>query len=208
MERKKFVYGILVGLIVGVLCFGIYFVTRGTKKLSCSDDSSIQDTTSSTITEQTTTEQSKNTYSYNLSKKKNQQRLSFVEDKTRYSVSVDLDGNAYLSVSAGTSCDSYPNTELCKFSTKYSESGLKLDVDKVLFVQNVLVGNSGTPYCIFVLDNGEIAYYFYGDLGYNGSTSVTKVNGLKDVVSVVSDADSSYVVDINGNEYSLSDYIK
>ena len=64
------------------------------------------------------------------------------------------------------------------------------------------------PYCIFVLENGEIAYYFYGDLGYNGSTNVTKINGLNNIVSVVSDSSSSYVVDINGNEYSLSNYIK
>lgn len=216
-EKNKFIYGILVGLLIGALCFGIYYVTRDKKEVTCSDESSQkQDTTSSITTEQTSTGENTNTYSYNLNKRKNVQIVYQNDDGNSFFVYVDLAGNAYLEASG-------KSAGVSNFESKYSVyslegykndedtdklSAFKLDIDKVLFVQNTSLGNGGFSYCIFVLENGEVAYLNYYDLGTTGKTTIKKIDGLKEIASVVADRNTPYVVDINGNEYSLSDYIK
>ena len=204
MERK-FVYGILVGLIVGVLCFGIYFFTRDVKEVSCNDESG-----------------KINTYSYNLSKRETVLKTAIDDDGNQYSFIIDLDGSVYFNVSGSSSFSKDINGKYSKYVLKGevreydSEDGyglngidaLKLDIDKVLYARTLFIGNGGIPYCIFILENGEVAYLNVYEFQLTGNPVITKVDGLSGVVSINGEGTKTYFVDINGNEIPSFEYIK
>ena len=82
-----------------------------------------------------------------------------------------------------------------------------------IIIVKIFFGDSNSTcftssYCIFILENGEVAYLSYYDLASTGNTTIKKIDGLKNIVTVVSSRTMPYLVDKDGNEYSLSDYIK
>ena len=131
-------------------------------------------------------------------------------------VYVDLAGNAYLDASGKSNgVNNFQSRYSTYFLKGYENhegtdelNAFKLDIEDVLYVQNINLGNGGFSYCIFVLENGEVAYLSYYDLASTGNTTIKRIDGLKNIVTVVSSRTMPYLVDINGNEYSLSDYIK
>lgn len=202
MERK-FVYGILVGLILGVLCFGIYFFTRDVRKVSCNDESG-----------------KIKTYSYDLSKRETVLKTAIDDDGNHYGFIVDLDGSVYFTVSGSSTFAK--SIKYSKYVLKgevreydnedgYGLNGidaLKLDIDKVLYARTLFIGNGGIPYCIFILENGEVAYLNVYEFQLNGSPKIIKADGLSGIVSICGEGTKTYFVDINGNEIPSFEYIK
>jgi hypothetical protein len=203
MEREKsnLGLGVLIGLLIGVICFLVYFLFFGNKSIN------LNSSTEST---------NKDNYNYSLNNRKRVQYVSHNSDGNSFYVHVDLTGNAYLEASGNSNGLSNFQSKYSIYSLKGYENyegtdqlnAFKLDIDNVLYVQNTYLGNGGFSYCIFVLENGEVSYFSYYDLANTGNVNIKKIDGLKNIVTVVSDRILPYVIDINGNEYSLSDYIK
>ena len=203
MEREKsnLGLGVLIGLLIGVICFLVYFLFFENKS---TDLSSSTESTNDDV------------YNYSLSKRKNVQYIYNSDNGDSFFVYVDLAGNAYLDASGRSNGVNNFQSKHSTYSLKGYENhegtdelnAFKLDIENVLYVQNINLGNGGFSYCIFVLENGEVAYLSYYDLASTGNTTIKRIDGLKNIVTVVSDRTMPYLVDIKGNEYSLSDYIK
>lgn len=99
MERKKFICGILVGLLIGALCFSIIcFVTKD-KKCKVSGNGAVTEEQSGNVAND---KQNRNIYSYSLSKRGQTQFDIFDYDGDYYYITVDRDGKAYLNLNAGS----------------------------------------------------------------------------------------------------------
>lgn len=217
MEREKsnLGLGVLVGLLIGIIGFLVYYIFIQNKSTSSVNDGTIVESSESNLVKDDDSSVN-NYYNHSMSKRKSVQILSFRTVGNSFYMYVDLSGNVYLQVDGESSIineikqkyktytiDGYINPDGTSF-----EKAFKLDIDNVLFIQNSHLGNGDNDYCIFVLENGEIAYLNYYDLSVKGDVTIKKIDGLSNIVTVVSDRFLPYVVDINGNEYGLWDYIK
>ena len=216
--KRNLSLGILIGLLLGIIGFLVYYIFIQDKSTtSISDDSIVESSESSLVGDGDSS--FNNSYKYSLSKRKNVQIEEFRAEGYWFYMFVDLSGNVYLQINDNKgqssaiseikekyktyTIDGYINHDGTSF-----ENAFKLDINNVLFVENSHLGNGDNSYCIFVLENGEIAYLNYFDLALTGDVTVKKIDGLSNIVTVISDSSLPYVVDIDGNEYMLSDYIK
>ena len=161
-------------------------------------------------------------YNYNLTKRKEVQSIS----KDYIEVIVDMEGKAYLSLIGNIDYEENIQIKRSLSSVKESfasyfpegyvnESGTQLlsayqlDLEKVLTVYHVSMGNGNSSYFIFVKENGTLAYLDYNLLIYTGKIEIQNIDELENIISVVENTYSKnpYVIDINGNEFSLYDYI-
>ena len=83
----------------------------------------------------------------------------------------------------------------------------KLNISNVLTSYHVLMGNGADDYFIFIKENGTLSY-----LKINleaGTIPIFNIQKLNNIVTIVENdyTKSPYAVDLEGNEYSLYDYI-
>ena len=204
MEREKsnLGLGVLIGLLIGVICFLVYFLFFENKS---TDLSSSTESTNDDV------------YNYSLSKRKSVQYIYNSDNGDSFFVYVDLAGNAYLDASGRSNGVNNFQSKHSTYSLKGYENhegtdelnAFKLDIENVLYVQNINLGNGGFSYCIFVLENGEVAYLIYYSCFLWESFQEKKYEDyLSQEYEPVDESAMPYLVDIKGNEYSLSDYIK
>lgn len=162
-------------------------------------------------------------YQHNLTKRIELQavREGYVE------IVVDTEGNAYLSLIGNLDYenDATLKNNLLKlqksfkdyFPKNYTSFGgskvlnaYKLDIEKVLTVYFVNMGNGSSKYFIFVKENGTLSYLSNDSIIHNGEINLKNIDNLDNVVSIVENTYTltPYAIDLNGNEISLFDYIK
>lgn len=160
-------------------------------------------------------------YNYTTKNRKNVQSLQgdYVE------ILVDLNGDVYLSVIGNI--DNIEDKQI-KNSLFYLKNSLsnhtpkgytdytgqssiynskKLNISNVLTSYHVLMGNGADDYFIFIKENGTLSY-----LKINleaGTIPIFNIEKLNNIVTIVENdyTKSPYAVDLEGNEYSLNDYI-
>ncbi len=139
-------------------------------------------------------------------------------------VLVDIEGNAYLYMFDDEDNLQVKNN-IKKIENKYKTynpkgynntlgedklEAYKLDIENVLTVYYVHIGNGGFSYFIFIKENGQVSYLSYDKLIYDGEIYLKDIDDLENVISIVDNTYSMkpYAVTSDGNEVLLSDYIK
>lgn len=160
-------------------------------------------------------------YNYTTKNRKNVQTLhdDYVE------ILVDLNGDVYLSVIGNIDNIEdkqiknslfYLKNSLSNYTPKgYTDytgqssiyNSKKLNISNVLTSYHVLMGNGADDYFIFIKENGTLSY-----LKINleaGTIPIFNIEKLNNIVTIVENdyTKSPYAVDLEGNEYSLYDYI-
>ena len=160
-------------------------------------------------------------YNYTTKNRKNVQILQgdYVE------ILVDLNGDVYLSVIGNIDNIEdkqiknslfYLKNSLSNYTPKgYTDytgqssiyNSKKLNISNVLTSYHVLMGNGADDYFIFIKENGTLSY-----LKINleaGTIPIFNIEKLNNIVTIVENdyTKSPYAVDLEGNEYSLYDYI-
>ena len=205
-------------LVVGLGGFVIYDKVLSNNKIEDNNIDNNNDNSNNDIKEEDNKD-----YQYNLAKRTELQaaRNGYVE------VVVDTEGNAYLSLIGNLDYedDEHLKNNLLKLqkSFKYHSpknyisrgnektlNSYKLDIEKVLTVYFVNMGNGGSSYFVFIKENGTLSYLSNDSIIYNGEINLKNINSLDNVVSVVENTYNMtpYAIDLNGTEISLYDYIK
>lgn len=160
-------------------------------------------------------------YNYTTKNRKNVQTLhdDYVE------ILVDLNGDVYLSVIGNIDNIEdkqiknslfYLKNSLSNYTPKgYTDytgqssiyNSKKLNISNVLTSYHVLMGNGADDYFIFIKENGTLSY-----LKINleaGTIPIFNIEKLNNIVTIVENdyTKTPYAVDLEGNEYSLYDYI-
>ena len=222
MEKKN------TGLIVLVMILSLLVVGLGgfivfDKVLSNDkiEDSNIDNNNEDSSND--TKEENDKKYQYSLINRTELQavRNGYVE------VVVDTEGNAYLTLIGNLDYvnDDSLKTSLLKLQKNFKEyspknyisqsgekilTGYKLDVERVLTVYFVNMGNGGSSYFVFVKENGTLSYLSNDSIIYDGEINLKDINNLDNIVSVVENTYTliPYAIDFDGTEISLYDYIK
>lgn len=205
-------------LVVGLGGFVIYDKVLSNDKIEDNNIDNNNDNSNNDIKEDDNKD-----YQYNLTKRTELQavRNGYVE------VVVDTDGNAYLSLIGNLDYedDEYLKNNLLKLQKSFKNyspknyishgnkktlNSYKLDIEKVLTVYFVNMGNGGSSYFVFIKENGTLSYLSNDSIIYNGEINLKNINSLDNVVSVVENTYTMtpYAIDLNGTEISLYDYIK
>ena len=160
-------------------------------------------------------------YNYTTKNRKNVQSIhgDYVE------ILVDLNGDVYLSV-IGNIDDIedkqiknslfYLKNSLSNYTPKgYTDytgqssiyNSRKLNISNVLTSYHVLMGNGADDYFIFIKENGKLSYLKINHEA--GTIPIFDIEELNNIVTIVENdyTKTPYAVDLEGNEYSLYDYI-
>lgn len=162
-------------------------------------------------------------YSYNLNNRTIIQGIV----KGYIRILVDTEGNAYLTLVGNLEYEedeALKNTllEIQKKFTDFSPknyanydgeqtlNAYKLDIDKVLNVHYVNIGNADYSYFIFIKEDHSLAYLSYNNLIDNGEISIKNIENIENVVTIVDNSytHSPYAICIDGKEIDLYNYIK
>lgn len=160
-------------------------------------------------------------YNYTTKNRKNVQILQgdYVE------ILVDLNGDVYLSVIGNIDNIEdkqiknslfYLKNSLSNYTPKgYTDytgqssiyNSRKLNISNVLTSYHVLMGNGADDYFIFIKENGTLSYLKINHEA--GTIPIFNIEKLNNIVTIVENdyTKSPYAVDLEGNEYSLYDYI-
>ena len=160
-------------------------------------------------------------YNYTTKNRKNVQILQddYVE------ILVDLNGDVYLSVIGNIDNIEdkqiknslfYLKNSLSNYTPKgYTDytgqssiyNSRKLNISNVLTSYHVLMGNGADDYFIFIKENGTLSYLKINHEA--GTIPIFDIEELNNIVTIVENdyTKSPYAVDLEGNEYSLNDYI-
>ena len=160
-------------------------------------------------------------YNYTTKNRKNVQILQgdYVE------ILVDLNGDVYLSVIGNIDNIEdkqiknslfYLKNSLSNYTPKgYTDytgqssiyNSRKLNISNVLTSYHVLMGNGADDYFIFIKENGTLSYLKINHEA--GTIPIFDIEELNNIVTIVENdyTKSPYAVDLEGNEYSLYDYI-
>lgn len=160
-------------------------------------------------------------YNYTTKNRKNVQILQgdYVE------ILVDLNGDVYLSVIGNIDNIEdkqiknslfYLKNSLSNYTPKgYTDytgqssiyNSRKLNISNVLTSYHVLMGNGADDYFIFIKENGKLSYLKINHEA--GTIPIFDIEELNNIVTIVENdyTKSPYAVDLEGNEYSLYDYI-
>ena len=160
-------------------------------------------------------------YNYTTKNRKNVQILQgdYVE------ILVDLNGDVYLSVIGNIDNIEdkqiknslfYLKNSLSNYTPKgYTDytgqssiyNSRKLNISNVLTSYHVLMGNGADDYFIFIKENGTLSYLKINHEA--GTIPIFDIEELNNIVTIVENdyTKTPYAVDLEGNEYSLYDYI-
>lgn len=165
-------------------------------------------------------------YNLSLEKRKNVQMLRPGEG---FRIIIDLAGDVYIDYKDYNGTIS---NEISKNIKEYEPKGYfdpyyigngtpdktvnayKLNVKGVLYAYDVLMGNGGYRYIIFIKENGMLSYLQYDSLGpetnLNNNVEVVDIENLKNVISIIDNEFnmSPSAILNDGTEVVLSDYIK
>ena len=155
-------------------------------------------------------------YHYDLSKRTLVQSVNegYIE------IIVDTKGRAYLSIIGNLSYEEnaqikrnlssienefafyYPSGYINEIGTQVLQA-YQLNLENVLTVYHVSMGNGGSSYFVFIREDGKLSYLSY-------EIELINIDTPEKIVSVVENSYSKtpYVIDIYGNEFSLYDYIR
>ena len=160
-------------------------------------------------------------YNYTTKNRKNVQSIhgDYVE------ILVDLNGDVYLSVIGNIDNIEdkqiknslfYLKNSLSNYTPKgYTDytgqssiyNSRKLNISNVLTSYHVLMGNGADDYFIFIKENGTLSYLKINHEA--GTIPIFDIEELNNIVTIVENdyTKTPYAVDLEGNEYSLYDYI-
>ena len=217
-KSNKVLVVLLILFIIITILLGCYIIFSKNSTNKTVNNSQKNDGTSDNVSNVVNSE-----YNYNLTKRTTTQAVK--ESTYKMKVTVDTEGNVYLSLigTPDTEEDANIKKNLTNLRSKYdvyfpanhpeddkSNNAYKLDIDKVMTAYYIELGNFGYGYFVFVKENGTISYISILSILENGEINVKDVDTIKNVVSIVNNdyGNQSYAIILDGTEVSLYDYIK
>lgn len=144
----------------------------------------------------------------NVEPKRKIQQVS--NESKKASVLVDTEGNAYFQVNDSDIQKQYKTYTLNGYSGNNGEKQLeayKLNIQNVLKVYCVSIGNGGSEYFIFIKENGTLSFIEYNDT-FPVLPEVKDIKNLSNVKSIVQENSmNASAVTTDGKKVNLYDYL-